>query len=136
VRGELVQGKADASAGVDTGDLAHFGEDERLYLDGRADDMLICGGENVLPKTIEDAIDRRPYVLASAAVGVPSVEYGQSIHLFVELRPSFGDVSEAAIAEDLESFLPPVLRPAGITIVSALPRGPSGKILRRQLKVN
>jgi long-chain acyl-CoA synthetase len=98
--------------------------------------MLICGGENVLPKTIEDAIDRRPYVLASAAVGVPSVEYGQSIHLFVELRPSFGDVSEAAIAEDLESFLPPVLRPAGITIVSALPRGPSGKILRRQLKVN
>ena len=136
VRGELVQGKADASAGVDTGDLAHFGKDERLYLDGRADDMLIYGGENVLPKTIEDAIDRRPYVLASAAVGVPSVEFGQSIHLFVELRPSFEDVSEAAIAADLESCLPPVLRPAGITIVAALPRGPSGKILRRQLKVD
>ena len=136
VRGELVQGQADASDGVDTGDLAHFGEDGRLYLDGRADNMLICGGENVLPKTIEDVIDRRPYVLASAAVGVPSVEYGQSVHLFVELRTGFGHVSQAAIADDVKACLPPVLRPAGITIVAALPRGPSGKILRRQLKVD
>jgi acyl-CoA synthetase (AMP-forming)/AMP-acid ligase II len=136
VRGELVQGQADAGEAVDTGDLAHFGEDGRLYLDGRADDMLICGGENVLPKTIEDVIDRRPYVLASAAVGVPSVEYGQSVHLFVELRTGFGDISEAAIADDVKACLPPVLRPAGITIVTALPRGPSGKILRRQLKVD
>jgi acyl-coenzyme A synthetase/AMP-(fatty) acid ligase len=136
VRGELVQGQADASEAVDTGDLAHFGEDGRLYLDGRADDMLICGGENVLPKTIEDAIDRRPYVLASAAVGVTSVEYGQSVHVFVELRTGFEDVSEAFIADELKACLPPVLRPAGITIVAALPRGPSGKILRRQLKVD
>jgi acyl-CoA synthetase (AMP-forming)/AMP-acid ligase II len=136
VRGELVQGQADAGEAVDTGDLAHFGEDERLYLDGRADDMLICGGENVLPKTIEDVINRRPYVLASAAVGVPSVEYGQSVHLFVELRTGFGHVSQAAIADDVKACLPPVLRPAGITIVAALPRGPSGKILRRQLKVD
>ena len=136
VRGELVQGQADAGEAVDTGDLAHFGEDGRLYLDGRADDMLICGGENVLPKTIEDVINRRPYVLASAAVGVPSVEYGQSVHLFVELRTGFGHVSQAAIADDVKACLPPVLRPAGITIVAALPRGPSGKILRRQLKVD
>ena len=136
VRGELVQGQADASEGVDTGDLAHFGEDGRLYLDGRADEMLICGGENLLPKTIEDVIDRRPYVLASAAVGVPSVEYGQSVHLFVQLRTGFGHISEASIADDLKACLPPVLRPAGITIVAALPRGPSGKILRRQLKVD
>ena len=126
----------DTRGWVDTGDLGHFGEDGRLYLDGRADDMLICGGENVLPKTIEDVIDRRPYVLASAAVGVPSVEYGQSVHLFVELRTGFGDVSEASIADDVKACLPPVLRPAGITIVTALPTGPSGKILRRQLKVD
>ncbi len=136
VRGELVQGKADASLGIDTGDLAHFGQDGRLYLDGRADDMLICGGENVLPKTIEDAINRRPYVLASAAVGVASVEYGQSVHLFVELRTGFGEVSEGFIADDLKTCLPPVFRPAGITILAALPRGPAGKILRRQLKVD
>jgi len=133
VRGELMQGRVVQNGGVETGDLAHFGKDGRLYLDGRADDLLICGGENVLPKTIEDIIDRRPYVLSSAAVGVPSVEYGQSIHLFVELRSGFGDVSETAIAEDLSSCLPPVLRPAGITIVPALPRGPSGKVLRRLL---
>jgi acyl-CoA synthetase (AMP-forming)/AMP-acid ligase II len=136
VRGGLVQGKANASAGIDTGDLAHFGEDGRMYLDGRADDVLICGGENVLPKTVEDMINRRPYVLASAAVGVPSVEYGQSIHLFVELRAGFADVSQVSIADDLKAYLPPVLRPTDITIVSALPRGPSGKILRRQLKVD
>jgi acyl-CoA synthetase (AMP-forming)/AMP-acid ligase II len=135
VRGELVQGKVDTRGWVDTGDLGHFGEDGRLYLDGRADDMLICGGENVLPKALEDAINRRPYVLASAVVGVPSVEYGQSVHLFLELRTGFGDVSEASIADDLKAFLPPVLRPTGITIVAALPRGSSGKILRRQLKV-
>jgi len=135
VRGELAQGKVDTGEGVDTGDLAHFGEDGRLYLDGRADDMLICGGENVLPSTIEDAINHRPYVLASAVVGVASVEYGQSVHLFLELRTGFGDASEAYIADDLKACLPPVLRPAGITIVEALPRGPSGKILRRQLKV-
>ena len=136
VRGGLVQGKADATLGIDTGDLAHFGQDGRLYLDGRADDLLICGGENVLPQTIEDAINRRPYVLASAAVGVPSLEYGQSVHLFVEVRAGFADVSEGSIADDLKTCLPPVLRPAGITIVAALPRGPSGKILRRQLKVD
>jgi acyl-CoA synthetase (AMP-forming)/AMP-acid ligase II len=127
VHGELVQGQAKTSEGIDTGDLAHFGED------GRADDLLICGGENVLPKTIEDVINRRPYVFASAAVGVPSVEYGQAVHLFVELRTGFGEVSEASIADDLKACLPPVLRPAGITIVESLPRGPSGKILRRQL---
>jgi long-chain acyl-CoA synthetase len=97
--------------------------------------MLICGGENVFPKTIEDTVNRRPYVLASAVVGVPSLEYGQSVHLFLELRTGFGDVSEASIADDLKACLPPVLRPAGITIVAALPRGPSGKILRRHLKV-
>jgi acyl-coenzyme A synthetase/AMP-(fatty) acid ligase len=131
----MAQGKADTKEGVDTGDLAHFGEDGRLYLDGRADDMLICGGENVLPKTIEDAINRRPYVLACAVVGVPSVEYGQSIHLFLELRTGLGEFSAAAVADDLRTCLPPVLRPAGITLVEALPRGPSGKILRRQLKV-
>jgi acyl-CoA synthetase (AMP-forming)/AMP-acid ligase II len=136
VRGGLMRGMAHASEGIDTGDLAHFGEDGRLYLDGRADDMLICGGEKVLPKTIEDVINRRPYVLASAAVGAPSIEYGQSIHLFVELRAGFADVSQVSIAEDLKACLPPVLRPAVITIVSALPRGPSGKILRRQLKVD
>jgi acyl-CoA synthetase (AMP-forming)/AMP-acid ligase II len=136
VHGELVQGQAKTGEGIDTGDLAHFGEDGRLYLDGRADDLLICGGENVLPQTIEDVINRRPYVLASAAVGVPSVEYGQAVHLFVELRMGFGDVSEASITDDLKACLPPVLRPAGITIVEALPRGPSGKILRRQLKVH
>jgi len=135
VRGKMAQGKVDTRAGVDTGDLAHVGEDGRLYLDGRADDMLICGGENVLPKTIEDAINRRPYVLACAVVGVPSVEYGQSVHLFLELQAGFGDVSAAFVADDLKACLPPVLRPAGITIVEALPRGPSGKILRRQLKV-
>ena len=135
VRGEMAQGKVDTREGVDTGDLAHVGQDGRLYLDGRADDMLICGGENVLPKTIEEAINRRPYVLACAAVGVPSVEYGQSVHLFLELRTGCGDVSAAFIADDLKSCLPPVLRPAGITVVAALPRGPSGKILRRQLKV-
>ena len=103
VRGELVQGQADTGEAVDTGDLAHFGEDGRLYLDGRADDMLICGGENVLPKTIEDVINRRPYVLASAAVGVPSVEYGQSVHLFVELRTGFGHVSQACYRGRCES---------------------------------
>lgn len=117
---------------LNTGDVGYLDPAGRLFLLGRADDMLICGGENVYPQTIEASLtDALEYVEECAAIGFPDPEFGQAIHLFVVVKDEA--VSPETIAQDLKAIFPRALRPKQITLVEALPRNLAGKIQRQEL---
>jgi acyl-CoA synthetase (AMP-forming)/AMP-acid ligase II len=115
---------------LDTGDMGYLDEVSRLFLLGRSDDLLICGGENVHPRMIEERVNTLDYVLESAVVGVPDAEYGHAVHLYAVLKPPG---SRDELAKDLEQLFSKTLRPKEIFIVETLPRTASGKIIKHQL---
>ncbi|NIR39355.1 MAG: AMP-binding protein, partial [Actinobacteria bacterium] len=69
------------------GDVGHFDEDGRLFVDGRDDDMIVSGGENVFPREVEDLLSDHPSILEAAVIGVSDPEYGQRLRAFVVRRP-------------------------------------------------
>jgi acyl-CoA synthetase (AMP-forming)/AMP-acid ligase II len=114
----------------DTGDMGYFDEHNNLYLLGRSDDMLICGGENVYPHLIEEKVNGLEYIQECAVVGVPDAEYGQTLHLYVVLNRQ---VSKDDIARDLEGLFPRALRAQKIFMLRSLPQTSSGKLARHKL---
>ncbi|MFB9994877.1 AMP-binding protein [Deinococcus oregonensis] len=116
-----------------TGDLGSLGASGLLFLAGRTDDLLICGGENVSPEQIEARIAQLPEVLECAVVGVPDAEYGQCLHAFIVLKPEA--VYPTDLERDLARLLPRTLRPRQITLLAALPRNAVGKLMRGRLPV-
>ncbi|AIZ45010.1 hypothetical protein QR90_07615 [Deinococcus radiopugnans] len=129
LRGEV--GRVIAN-GHDTGDLASRDPAGRLTLQGRADELLICGGENVFPASLEDRIATLDEVAECAVVGVPCAEFGMGIHAFVVLEPGC-EATPAQLQQLLRPLLPRVFRPQKITLLDALPRTPTGKLLRSRL---
>ncbi|ANE43845.1 AMP-binding protein [Deinococcus puniceus] len=115
----------------DTGDLGTIGAAGLLFLSGRSDDLLVCGGENVYPEQLEARMTRLPDVLECAVVGVPDAEYGQCLHVFIV--PSSDAVRLADLERDLARLLPRTLRPKHITLLAALPRNAVGKLMRARL---
>ncbi|UQN06383.1 AMP-binding protein [Deinococcus sp. QL22] len=115
----------------DTGDMGTIGAAGLLFLCGRSDDLLICGGENVYPEAIEARIACLPNVLECAVVGVPDAEYGQCLHAFIVLGSD--TVERADLERDLARLLPRTLRPKQITFLPALPRNAVGKLMRARL---
>jgi acyl-CoA synthetase (AMP-forming)/AMP-acid ligase II len=117
-----------------TGDLGRLDAGGRLILLGRVDEMLILGGENVYPQSLEAQIGQAlEYVLECAIIGITDQEYGQAVHLFVVLKE--GQVAGVEqIEKDLEATLPRTLRPKKISIVEALPKNLAGKVQRYKLK--
>ncbi len=115
--------------GQNTGDTGYL-KDGRLYLTGRQDEMLICGGINIYPQILEQQIMQLEYVLECAVLGIPDPEYGQAIHLFVVL-------AENALLEqlenDLQRLMPRATRPKRITQLPELPRNAIGKLERHKL---
>nr|WP_280527559.1 AMP-binding protein [Deinococcus humi] len=118
--------------GHDTGDLASLDPDGRLTLHGRADELLICGGENVLPSSLEGRIAAHEAVAECAVVGVPCAEFGTGLHAFVVLRHGHQRTPEQ-LQTELSPLLPRTFRPQRITLLETLPRSPTGKLLRSQL---
>ncbi|GEM82621.1 class I adenylate-forming enzyme family protein [Meiothermus hypogaeus] len=117
-----------------TGDLGYLDPQGRLFLTGRADEVLICGGEKVFPTQIEERITNLlPYAEECAVVGVPDLEYGQALHLFLVLKPGHDSMETYTIQRDLEAHLPRTLRPRHITLLTELPRNQAGKLLRAKL---
>lgn len=114
-----------------TGDLGRLGAAGLLFLAGRTDDLLICGGENVSPEQIEARIARLPYISECAVVGVPDEEYGQGLHAFIVLKP---EAAPDDLQRDLARLLPRTLRPRRITLLAALPRNAVGKLMRGRLQ--
>jgi len=116
-----------------TGDLGHFDTAGRLFVEGREDDMIVSGGENVFPGEVEDLLARHPEVADVAVVGVEDPDFGQRLAAFVVLTPS-----ATSGPDELRAYVRDQLArhkvPREISIVSSLPRNASGKLLRRVLQ--
>ncbi|MCP3985000.1 MAG: AMP-binding protein [bacterium] len=117
---------------MSSGDVGHFDENGLLFVDGRDDDMIISGGENVFPREVEDLLADHEDVVEAAVVGVPDEEFGQRLKGFVVLREG-GSADEAALKDYVKSHLARYKVPREIAFLDALPRNPTGKVLKRQL---
>jgi acyl-CoA synthetase (AMP-forming)/AMP-acid ligase II len=115
---------------INSGDSGYL-ENDRLFLLGRQDELMICGGENIYPENIEQRITQLDYVSECAVKGISDAEYGQAIHLFVVLNKS---VSHEAIRNDMTHLFPRSQRPKLITELSELPRNAMGKLQRHLLQ--
>ena len=123
-----------------TGDLGRCGAGGNLWIVGRIDDMIISGGENVHPLEVEDVLERAPGVREVAVVGLPDDRWGQAVTAFVVLEEDAVGAGEEAVAAELDAYclasaeLARFKRPRRYRFPDALPKSPSGKILRRLLR--
>ncbi len=114
-----------------TGDIGYVDVDGDLFVTGRVDDMIITGGENVLPAEIESILSLHPAVAENAVVGLPDERWGQQVTAFVR---SGADVTREELdAWCRQSGLANFKRPRAYIFVDAIPKSPVGKILRRML---
>ncbi|MGC1513781.1 MAG: AMP-binding protein [Acidimicrobiales bacterium] len=118
---------------MSSGDVGHFDAAGRLFVDGRADDMIVSGGENVFPREVEDLIAQDPSVADVVVVGVPDDEFGQRLKAFVV--PSDGATVDAdALRQLVRTNLARYKVPRDIEVREDLPRNATGKVLRRVLQ--
>jgi len=116
-----------------TGDMGWMDDEGYVYLAGRADDMIIRGGENISPDEVEEVLHSHPKVEEAAVIGVPDVEWGQEPRAVVVLKK--GEVTAPEeIIEYCRSRLAGFKRPRSVVFVDALPRNPMGKVLRKKLR--
>lgn len=117
---------------IATGDVGHFDEAGRLHVDGRDDDMIVSGGENVFPQEIEELLVSHPAIADAAAVGVPDAEFGERLRAFVVLRPGHRLAAEAVRAY-VKDNLARYKVPREVVFLEDLPRTATGKIIKREL---
>jgi acyl-CoA synthetase (AMP-forming)/AMP-acid ligase II len=120
---------------VGTGDLGHLDEKGRLYVDGRADDMIVSGGENVFPAEVEDLLAALPQVREVAVIGVPDDDWGQRLAAYVVLRPG-QTLGADEIREHVRSHRARFSVPREVVFLGELPRNATGKVLNRELPRN
>ncbi|MFI6065512.1 AMP-binding protein [Micromonospora sp. NPDC051227] len=118
---------------LDTGDLGRLNADGLLFVDGRADDMIVSGGENLFPSEVEDLLAQLPQVREAAVIGVPDPEYGQRLSAFLALHPG-ETLDPEAVREYVRHFLARFSVPRDVIFVKYLPRNATGKVLTRELR--
>jgi acyl-CoA synthetase (AMP-forming)/AMP-acid ligase II len=118
---------------MSTGDVGHFDAHGRLFIDGRDDDMIVSGGENVFPGEVEDLLAGLPAIREVAVVGVPDDEFGQRLRAVVSLHVG-ADLSETQLQEHVRTHLARYKVPREVVFVDQLPRNATGKILKRELR--
>ena len=118
---------------MSSGDVGHFDENGLLFVDGRDDDMIISGGENVFPREIEDLLADHPMVHEAAVLGVPDAEFGQRLKAFVVLI-ELDAVTEDDLKKHVRDHLARYKVPREIVFFAELPRNPTGKVLKRLLR--
>ena len=116
-----------------TGDMGWMDEEGYVYLAGRADDMIIRGGENISPEEVEEVLHSHPKVEEAAVIGVPDPEWGQEPRALVVLKKGEIATSEEMI-EHCRSKLAGFKRPRSVVFIDALPRSAMGKVLRKKLR--
>jgi O-succinylbenzoic acid--CoA ligase len=116
-----------------TGDLGRIGPGGRLTVLGRADDLVISGGVNVHPDEVEAVLAAHPGVAEAAVAGRPDPEWGQRVAAFVVPRDPGRPPTLAELRAFVRERLAPAKAPRELVLVPALPRSPSGKLLRRLL---
>ena len=123
----------DSGGWLRTGDAGYLDEDGYLYIHDRVKDMIISGGENVYPAEVENAIYSHPSVADVAVIGIPDEKWGEAVKACVVLQDG-ADVSEADVIAHARQSIAGYKCPKSIDFIAALPRNPSGKILRRELR--
>jgi acyl-CoA synthetase (AMP-forming)/AMP-acid ligase II len=117
---------------MSSGDVGRIGADGRLFIEGRDDEMIVSGGENVFPQEVEDCLARHEAVVEAAAVGVDDDDFGKRLRAFVVLAES-----GAATEDDLKAWVKDNLArykvPREIVVMDELPRNATGKVLKRDL---
>jgi acyl-CoA synthetase (AMP-forming)/AMP-acid ligase II len=130
---DLTASVFDANGFFKTGDMGRFDDEGHLYITGRIKEMLIIGGENVFPREIEEVLDSHPSVNASAVIGVMDESRGEIPVAFVELKEGAA-FDEKALRSFCREKLAQFKVPRDIRHIEKLPRNPTGKIMRRELK--
>jgi acyl-CoA synthetase (AMP-forming)/AMP-acid ligase II len=117
---------------MSAGDVGRFDEAGRLFVEGRDDDMIVSGGENVFPQEVEDCLTEHEAVHEAACIGVDDEEFGQRLKAFVVLDGG-NDVSEDDLKQHVKSNLAGYKVPREVVFLDELPRNATGKILKREL---
>ncbi len=140
LRGDQVSGEyreksaLDADGWFPTRDAGYIDAEGYLFLSGRADDVIVRGGENMSPGEIEDVLLTHDAIADAAAVAVPSVEWGEAVGVALVVREGHASPDEAELKELVRARLRSSRVPERMLIVSALPYNEMGKLLRREVK--
>jgi fatty-acyl-CoA synthase len=116
-----------------SGDVGHLDSAGRLFIDGRDDEMIVSGGENVFPREVEDLLTEHDAVVEVAVIGVEDEEFGQRLKAFVVLEEEVevgADELKAHVKANLASYK----APREIEFLDELPRNATGKVLKRELR--
>ena len=130
---EATKSTIDDDGWLRTGDAGYLDDDGYLYMHDRVKDMIISGGENVYPAEVEDAVYSHPAVEDVAVIGVPDDKWGEAIKAFVVVKDDV-EVSADDIIRFARTRIAKFKCPKTIDFIDRLPRNPSGKILRRELR--
>ena len=115
-----------------SGDVGHFDENGRLFIDGRDDEMIVSGGENVFPAEVEECLAAHESIQEAAAIGVDDEKFGQRLKAFVVLSDG-AKLSEDEIKAYVKDNLANYKVPREVVFIDELPRNQTGKVLKREL---
>ena len=122
-----------ADGWVRTGDAATMDDDGYIYIQDRMKDMIISGGENVYPAEVESAIYGHPDIAEVAVIGIPDERWGEAVKACVVPKPGHR-IDEAGVIAYARERIAAFKAPKSVDVIEALPRNPTGKILRRALR--
>ena len=117
---------------MSTGDVGHLDAHGRLFVDGRDDDMIVSGGENVYPREVEDLLAGHPEIIEAAVVGIDDLDFGQRLRAYV-VRTTESSITEDGVRGYVRDHLARYKVPRDVVFLDALPRNPTGKVLNRAL---
>jgi acyl-CoA synthetase (AMP-forming)/AMP-acid ligase II len=126
-------GKDEIDGLMSSGDVGHFDENGRLFIDGRDDDMIVSGGENVFPAEVEELLSGHDAVAEVAVFGVDDEDFGQRLKAVVVKREG-ASLSEEDVKRHVKSNLAGYKVPRDVEFMDELPRNATGKVLKRELK--
>jgi fatty-acyl-CoA synthase len=125
-------GKEEIDGLLSSGDVGHFDAAGLLFIDGRDDDMIVSGGENVYPVEVENLLVEHPAIADAAVIGVADPEFGQRLKAFVVLRAD-AELDAEAVRAHVKANLARHKVPRDVDFLDELPRNATGKLLRRAL---
>lgn len=115
-----------------TGDIGYRDADGFYYIVDRKSDMIIRGGENIYPREIDEALYQHPQIAAAAVIGIPDELYGEDVAAVVVLKPG-AKITEQEVIEFCKARLADYKCPKTVRFVEDIPKGPTGKLLKREL---